>query len=314
MSQKIKIVKTQELPVLDVGIIGLGAMGEVIADHLLANNFTVCGYDIAAERCALMAERGVDAKSSPQDVAEHADILISSLPSYQALQNVIGAEDGILQADKPGQILLETSTLKVSEKDAAAAQLEAAGKFFLDAPISGTTPLVRAMKGSLFIGGDQAAYEKCVPVIESFTATNFYVGGVGAGSKMKYLANYLVFVQTVAAAECFTLGQKAGFDPELIHQVIKESAGTSRMFEQRGEMMAKSDYRDGTAAVFNIFQKDAAIITDYAAENKSPIDLFVIAQQKFNAAAALGLDHLELAAVCKAIEMAAGIDRDMVED
>mgnify|MGYP001306302293 CR=1 FL=1 len=297
-----------------VGIIGLGAMGEVIADLLLDSGFTVSGYDIIEERCAQMSGRGLVAKNSPQEVAEQSDILISSLPSYQALQNVIEAGDGILQAEKPGQILLETSTLKVSEKEAAAQSLEAGGKLFLDAPISGTTPLVRSMKGSLFIGGDKVAYEKCVPVIEAFTATNFYVGGVGAGSKMKYLANYLVFVQTVAAAECFTLGQKAGFDPELIHAVIKESAGNSRMFEQRGEMMAKSDYRDGTAAVFNIFQKDAAIITDYAAEVKSPIDLFVIAQQKFNSAAAQGLNHLELAAVCKSIEMAAGIDRDMVED
>ncbi|MDP7425464.1 MAG: NAD(P)-dependent oxidoreductase [Rhodospirillales bacterium] len=297
-----------------VGVIGLGAMGEVIADLLLANKFTVSGYDIAEDRRTLLAKRGLDVKSSPQEVGEHSDILISSLPSYRALCNVIEAEDGILQTDKPGQILLETSTLKVSEKEAAAAQLESAGKFFLDAPISGTTPLVRAMKGSLFIGGERAAYEKCVPVIEAFTATNFYVGDVGAGSKMKYLANYLVFVHTVAAAECFVLGQKAGFDPKLIHEVIKKSAGNSRMFEQRGEMMAKSDYRDGTAAVFNIFNKDAAIITDYAAEIKSPIDLFVIAQQKFNSAAALGLDHLELAAVCKAIEMAASIDRDMVED
>ncbi|MDP7099586.1 MAG: NAD(P)-dependent oxidoreductase [Rhodospirillales bacterium] len=297
-----------------VGVIGLGAMGEVIADLLLANKFTVSGYDIAEDRRTLLAKRGLDVKSSPQEVGEHSDILISSLPSYRALCNVIEAEDGILQTDKPGQILLETSTLKVSEKEAAAAQLESAGKFFLDAPISGTTPLVRALKGSLFIGGERAAYEKCVSVIEAFTATNFYVGEVGAGSKMKYLANYLVFVHTVAAAECFVLGQKAGFDPKLIHEVIKKSAGNSRMFEQRGEMMAKSDYRDGTAAVFNIFNKDAAIITDYAAEIKSPIDLFVIAQQKFNSAAALGLDHLELAAVCKAIEMAASIDRDMVED
>ena len=97
-----------------VGVIGLGAMGEVIADLLLANKFTVSGYDIAEDRRTLMAKRGLDVKSSPQEVGEHSDILISSLPSYRALCNVIEAEDGILQTDKPGQILLETSTLKVS--------------------------------------------------------------------------------------------------------------------------------------------------------------------------------------------------------
>ncbi|MBT4940283.1 MAG: NAD(P)-dependent oxidoreductase, partial [Rhodospirillaceae bacterium] len=283
---------------LSVGVIGLGAMGEVIAELLLGKKFDVSGYDIIPERASHLVDQGLKILSSPGDVAEQADILISSLPSYQALLDVI---EGIGKVDKPGLILLETSTLKIPEKEDAAQICEAAGKIFLDAPISGTTPLVRAMRGSLFIGGDETAYEKCVPVIEAFTATNFFVGGVGDGSRMKYLANYLVYVQTVAAAECFTLGQKAGFDPKVIHEVIKESAGNSRMFEQRGKMMAASDYRDGTAAVFNIYQKDAAIISEFAADVQAPIDLFVSARQKFNSAAAQGLDHLELAAVCKAI-------------
>ncbi len=294
-----------------VGVIGLGAMGEVIARILLAKNFSVSGYDILPDRGQDLVAQGLKAAASPGEVAEQADVLISSLPSYQALLVVI---EGISKVDKPGQILLETSTLKIPEKIEAAQLLKVSGKIFLDAPISGTTPLVKAMKGALFIGGDKEAYEKCVPIIEAFTAKNTHVGEVGDGSKMKYLANYLVYVQTVAAAECFTLGQKAGFDPKMIYETIKASAGNSRMFEQRGEMMAASDYRDGTAAVFNIFQKDAAIITEFAADVQAPIDLFVSARQKFNSAAALGLDHLELAAVCKAIEMSAGIVREIVED
>jgi L-threonate 2-dehydrogenase len=294
-----------------VGIIGLGAMGEVIAKILLDKQFDVSGYDILPERGALLEEQGLKALSSPKAVAEHADILISSLPSYQSLLDVIESISGVA---KSGQILLETSTLKVPEKIAAAEFFAQSDKVFLDAPISGTTPLVKAMKGALFIGGNKAAYETCVPVIEAFTATNFYVGDIGDGSRMKYLANYLVYVQTVAAAECFTLGQKAGFDPKIIHETLIASAGNSRMFEQRGEMMAASDYRDGTAAVFNIYQKDAAIISEFAADVKAPIDLFVSARQKYNSAIAQGLDHLELAAVCKSIEMSAGIDRDLVED
>ena len=294
-----------------VGVIGLGAMGDVVTALLLKNSFDVSGYDILPDRGQHLVKHGLQIVSSPKLVAEQADILISSLPSYQALLDVI---EGISKADKPGQILLETSTLKVSEKIEAASLLKASGKIFLDAPISGTTPLVKAMKGALFIGGNKNAYEKCVPVIEAFTAKNTHVGDVGDGSRMKYLANYLVYVHTVAAAECFTLGQKAGFSPEMIHATIKESAGNSRMFEQRGEMMASSDYRDGTASVFNIYKKDAAIITEFAADVQAPIDLFVAAGQKYNSALALGLDHLELAAVCKAVEISAGIDRGIISD
>jgi 3-hydroxyisobutyrate dehydrogenase-like beta-hydroxyacid dehydrogenase len=170
------------------------------------------------------------------------------------------------------------------------------------------------MKGSIFVGGDKEAYETCLPVINAFTSNNYFIGDVGDSTKMKYLANYMVFVHTVAAAECFTLGQKAGLDPALIHETLISSAGNSRMFEQRGEMMVKSDYRDGTAKVFDIYQKDSQIIIDFAASLNSPIDLFVSAQQRYNSALALGFENLELASVCKAIEMSAGINRYLAKD
>jgi len=167
---------------------------------------------------------------------------------------------------------------------------------------------------SIHIGGEKAAYDECVSVFEGFTATNFYVGDVGDGSRMKILANYLVHVHNVAAAECMTLGQKAGLAPDLIYSVIKESAGASKMFDIRGKMMSESDYREGGGTMFEIYEKDASIITEFAAEVKAPIDLYVIGRQKFNSAMALGLGHLDTSAVCKAVEVSAGINREMVED
>jgi putative dehydrogenase len=294
-----------------VGVIGLGAMGSVIATHLLNKNFDVIGFDIFPERGDELVKFGLKPAKSITAVANHAEILISSLPNFEALQSVVA---GVCDVDKPNQILLETSTMEVAQKIAAEKILSDNGKIFLDAPISGTTPLVKAMKGSIFVGGNKEAYERCIPIINAFTATNYHVGIVGDSSKMKYLANYLVFVHTVAAAECFTLGQKAGLDTNLIHETIKSSAGNSRMFEQRGEMMAKSDYRDGIAKVFDIYKKDAQIIIDFAASLKCPIDLFVSAQQRYNSALALGFGNFELASVCKSIEMSAGINRDLVDD
>ena len=294
-----------------VGVIGLGAMGSEIATHLINKNFDVFGYDIEPERGRKLAKLGLNNTTSIATVANQAEILISSLPSFDSLQIVIAE---ICKVNKKNQILLETSTMQVSEKITAEQYFRDNGKIFLDAPISGTTPLVKAMKGSVFVGGDKEAYERCVPIINTFTATNYYVGDVGDSSKMKYLANYLVFVHTVAAAECFALGQKAGFDPGLIHATLKASDGNSRMFEQRGEMMAKSDYRDGEAKVFDIYKKDAQIIINFAAFLRCPIDLFVSAQQRYNSALALGLENFELASVCKAIEMSAGIHRDLEQD
>ena len=293
-----------------VGVIGLGPMGGNIAGNLLGNGFAVTGFDIRPECMEALADAGLAAAGSSAEVAQGVDILATSLPNIEALQDVM---DGVLQRPRPGQILIECSTLTVEQKVSAHGRLEAAGMRFLDSPISGTPSMLAKMMASIYVSGDEDAYEESVPVLEGFTATNFYVGEVGNASRMKFLANYLVHVHTTAAAECMVLGQKAGLDPRMIHRVLTKGAGGSKMLDIRGAMMAASDYREGGGTMFDVYEKDAAIITEFAASVKSPIDLYVSSRQKFNSAIALGLNHLDTSAVCKAIETAVGIDRELVE-
>lgn len=293
-----------------VGIIGLGPMGGTIAEILLGKKISVVGYDIVPGIMDRLAKSGLGATASATEVAEKADVLIASLPSAKALRDVV---DQVVEHERAGQVLIECSTLSVDDKVAAHGRMAEAGKILLDCPISATPAMMAKMMASIHISGDKAAYEQCLPVFEAFTASNFYVGEVGNGSRMKILANYLVHVHTTAAAECMVMGQKAGLDPELIYDVLKSSAGTSRMFEIRGAMMAKSDYREGGGTMFAVLDKDAGIITEFAASVKAPIDLYVIARQRMMSAMANGLGHLDTSAVCKMIEITAGIDRKLVE-
>jgi 3-hydroxyisobutyrate dehydrogenase-like beta-hydroxyacid dehydrogenase len=99
----------------------------------------------------------------------------------------------------------------------------------------------------------------------------------------------------------------------LIYAAVKSGAGGSKMFDIRGAMMAKSDYREGGGTMFAIYEKDADIITNFAASIKAPIDLYASSLQKMNSAISLGLGHLDTSAVCKAIEVAVGIDRKLAE-
>ena len=296
-----------------IGVIGLGAMGGLYARHLMKAGYEVLGCDLNAAHTASLEKEGGEVAASPRETADRAEILITSLPSLAALEAVIVGKDGIIHGGREGQILIDTCTLKVSDKVDLGERTASAGRVFLDAPISGTPPMVADLKASLYVSGDEAAYIICKPVIEAFTGTNFFVGPVGDASKMKILANYLVGVHTVAAAECMVLGMKAGLDPALIHDVLPKGAGGSTMLQVRGEYMAKSDYRYEDGTIFDIIRKDASIISEYAAELSAPINLFAAARQTFNSAVALGLDHMELAAVCRAVEVAAGHERDMVE-
>lgn len=295
---------------MTVGVIGLGPMGGNIARLLLEKQFKVSGFDLDPDCIAALGDTALEALGSAAEVAANADVVITSLPNFGALNAVINDISGI---DKPGQILVECSTLEVDQKIEAHGRLAEAGRNMLDSPISATPAMLAKGMASIHISGDEAAYKECLSVFEGFTASNFYVGEVGNGSRMKILANYLVHVNTTAAAECMALGQKAGLDPDLIHEVLSKSAGTSRMFEIRGAMMAKSDYREGGGTMFAIYEKDSSIITEFAAQMKSPIDLYVSSRQKMNSAMALGYGHLDTSAVCKAVEVAAGIDRKLVE-
>ncbi len=295
---------------MTVGIIGLGPMGGNIARILLSKNFSVVGFDIKVECMKPLGEAGMVTAVSAMEAADKADVLITSLPNVAALQ-VVTAE--ILKSQNTNQIIVETSTLALEDKLSAYQRLKSGGKIMLDCPISGTPPMLVGMTASIYGSGDEDAYRKCVSVFEGFTATNYFVGKVGNGTKMKLLANYLVHVHTTAAAECMVMGQKAGLDPELIYKALKPGAGGSKMFDIRGAMMAKSDYREGGGTMFAIYEKDADIITDFAASVKAPIDLYASSRQKMNSAMALGLGHLDTSAVCKAIEVAVGIDRKLAE-
>tara|TARA_B100001750_G_scaffold168452_1_gene136877 strand:- start:169 stop:1062 length:894 start_codon:yes stop_codon:yes gene_type:complete len=295
---------------ITVGIIGLGPMGGNIARILLSKRFLVAGFDVEAERMKPLSEVGMVVTQSTIEVADMADILITSLPNMTALE-VATAE--IIKSQKANQVIAETSTLALEDKLSIHQELKAKRKIMLDCPISGTPSMLVGMTASIYASGDEDAYKKYLPVFEGFTATNYFVGEVGNGTKMKLLANYLVHVHTTAAAECMVMGQKAGLDPELIYKVLKSGAGGSKMFDIRGAMMAKSDYREGGGTMFAIYEKDSDIITDFAANIKAPIDLYASSLQKMNSAMALGYGHLDTSAVCKAIEVAVGIDRKLAE-
>ena len=296
---------------IKVGNIGLGPMGGHIARLLLETKFDVIGFDINSERMLELEKIGMELAFSVLDLADEADVIITSLPSFQSLTNVI---DELVKSQKNNQIIIECSTLEVEQKMACAKSLQLANKVMLDAPISATPQMLAKGQASIHIGGDREAYDECVEIFDGFVATKFYVGGIGDGSRMKILANYLVHVHTVAAAECITLGQKAGLDPELVHKALEESAGNSKMHEVRGKMMAENDYREGGGTMFEILEKDSQIITKFAAKVKAPIELYCISQQKFSSAMAKGLQHLDTSAVCKAIEISAGIDRESNEE
>ncbi len=286
-----------------VGIIGLGIMGGAIAGTLAAKGFRVVGHDISAEATA--RAEGVETAGSAAAVAENAPIVILSLPSPAALAAAAGE---VAASSAPGRIVMETGTFRIADKESAREVLAAAGHTLLDCPLSGTGHQARTGDLAVFTSGDRDAVEACAAVLDGFSREHRHCGGFGNGSRMKFVANHLVTVHNVAAAEAMVLGMKSGLDPHLVYDVISASAATSRMFEVRAKMMADGDY-DDVGMSNRLYRKDLDVIDAFAADLECPVELFAAAVQPYRAALAQGLGEKDTAAVCAVLEDRARVRR-----
>jgi L-threonate 2-dehydrogenase len=295
-----------------VGMLGLGIMGSAISANLRKAGFRVVGYDPARERMEALAQLGGEAAGSPSEVAAGADIIVSSLPSVQALDEVVTGPTGILASGRRGLILVEASTLPILDKRRVR-DLAQASVTMLDCPLSGTGAQAVTKDLSIYASGDAKACERCLPVFAGFARSNHYLGEFGNGSKMKFVANLLVAIHNVSAAEAFVLGMKSGLDPAMIYKVISDGAGSSRMFQVRGPMMVRGEYEPATMKV-GVWQKDMRIIAEFAAGLDCPTPLFAASASFYNAAMAQGLGARDTAAVCSVLEEMAGYERGPVKN
>jgi putative dehydrogenase len=281
-----------------VGIVGLGIMGSAMAANLVRAGFAVVGYDPVAACCRRHRKAGGTVAASARAVAGLTRILITSMPSAQALAQVV---EEILLSGKSKRIVIETSTLPIEVKEAARKRLASAGVTLLDCPLSGTGAQARVKDLVVYASGDHAAFRKTIRVLNGFSRGHYYVGKFGNGSKMKYAANLLVAIHNVSTAEAVLLARRSGLDPALAVKVLGDGAGSSRMLQVRGPLMVKRSYLPATVTN-EIWKKDMKIIGEFVRRLKSPAPLFNATRAIYNAALARGYGKADTAAVCAILE------------
>jgi 3-hydroxyisobutyrate dehydrogenase-like beta-hydroxyacid dehydrogenase len=262
-------------------------MGLPMAGHLLVAGFGVQGYDVRPEAAAALAEAGGVPVTSPAGAAAGAQTVITSLPSADALRQVVGGERGLASATPDGLILIETSTLPIAAKAEAAQALGRVSAVVLDCPLSGTASQMWTRDIAVYASGDPAAIKRSQDVLAAFSRVQHEVGAFGNGMRMKLVANHLVAVHHTAAAEALLLAGRAGLDPALALRALSDGAGSSRMLEIRGPMMVDGDFSRANIALA-VFQKDIDLISDLARTARCPLPLFSAAAQLHLAAMAQG--------------------------
>ena len=296
--------------ITSVGMIGLGVMGLAISTHIVNAGFEVIGYDILPERIENFVTNGGTAGGSVLEVSEKTQVVLMSLPSPAALEDVVWGKQGILASGAEGMIAMECSTLAVTDKQRACEDMAKAGMILLDCPISGGA---RAAQKDLVVfgSGHQGAYERCLPIVNAYARANYYLGEFGNGSKMKLVANLLVAIHNVSTAEAMVFGMKSGLDPKTIFKVISDSSARSRMFEVRGPRMVEDNY-DNPSMKVKLFHKDLEIIGRHAADINCPTPLFTSCVQVYLGALAKGLDDQDTASVCAVLEDWAHLKREHI--
>ena len=282
-----------------VGVIGLGAMGGAMSSNLVKAGFDVRGFDIAAAQRAALRRAGGKAASSMAGLK--APVIITSLPSAAALHDVSNTL-------KSRCVVVETSTLPIEDKEKARDTLKRKGITLLDCPLSGTGAQAKVKDLVVFASGERQAFDLAKSVFPGFSRSHYYLGAFGNGSRMKFVANLLVAIHNVSAAEAFVLGMKAGLPAKTIFEVIENSAGSSRMFQVRGPQMVKGRY-DGAGIAVELFQKDMKIIGEFAARIGAPTSLFNASAAIYNAAIAQGHGKDDTASVCAVLESLAKLRR-----
>jgi 3-hydroxyisobutyrate dehydrogenase-like beta-hydroxyacid dehydrogenase len=287
-----------------IGVIGLGVMGSAMGRNLLAAGHQVLGFDIDQGKGATFVDLGGETASSAGEVASAVEVVLLSLPTVAALAAVAGE---ITEHARRDLVCLEAGTFPLQAKLDARDVLAAAGVDLLDTPLSGTGLQAADATLVVFASGSREGFERARPVFDAIGRSTHYLGEFGNGSKMKYIANLLVAVHGLAAAEAHVLGIAAGLDPARVQEVMEDGVGSSKIFEIRGPMMVANDYP--AAARLDILLKDSTLIRDYARSVGAPTPLLDAAVPIYQQSSEAGLGDLDAAALCRFLEGLGGLER-----
>jgi 3-hydroxyisobutyrate dehydrogenase-like beta-hydroxyacid dehydrogenase len=292
---------------VNIGLVGLGVMGSAISALLLSSGAQVWGCDLAETRRAQLRAAGGQVAGSPAEVAARCPVVLTSLPTAAAFHDVVAGPQGLTSVGARS-FVIELSTLSLADKEQGRLRLEAVGSTLVDAPLSGTGAQARTGDLVAFASADRPADRvRAMAVLSRFTRAQFDVGDFGNGSKFKYVANLLVAIHNVAAAEALVLAEQAGLDTDLVLAAVASGAGGSRMLEVRGPLMTGRAYGDATVRL-EVFLKDVQLIGEFAGDVGAKTPLFAASRSVYEAALADGRSGQDSACVAEVLRAeAAGL-------
>lgn len=292
---------------MKVGFIGIGAMGKPMAQNLLKSaQVQLFVYDVNAAAVAELAAQGASPCQSPREVAEAVAVIILMLPNAAIVESTLTGGQGLLAGGKAGQTIIDMSSVAAVSTKKMAALAEAKGIGYIDAPVSGGVAGAAAGTLTIMVGGETAAVQSVLPILQLLGKKIHHVGASGAGDSMKVVNNLLLGINMAAVAEALVLGAKSGLDPQVMLEIIKESSGRSYALEAKtANFILKNNFAAGFA--IDLEYKDMELAMETAKSLEVPLPVGATAQQVFAMAKAKGLGREDISAVIKVWEELVGV-------
>jgi 3-hydroxyisobutyrate dehydrogenase-like beta-hydroxyacid dehydrogenase len=276
---------------VNLGFVGLGAMGQLIVPRLIAAGHRVTGWNRSRDKAEPLVAAGMAFADSPRAVAQVSEIVFSIVTDANAVRAVALGPDGIASGLAPGGIYLDMSTIDPDASRAVAKEFQGSGAFMLDAPISGSPVTVKAGQASVMVGGDEAAFERAKPVLLAIGPKVTRIGGNGLACQMKIAVNLLLMVEVIAFGEAVALAEKGGVARAAAVDAILKSVAASPVLGYRGPFILEGQMPAVPLADVTLQQKDMLLALDLGRRLGSPVPLAAAANEMMNACRGLGIDH-----------------------
>jgi 3-hydroxyisobutyrate dehydrogenase-like beta-hydroxyacid dehydrogenase len=276
---------------MNLGFIGLGAMGVGIVPRLMAAGHTVTGFNRSRDKAESLIKAGMRFAATPRDAAAGADVVFSIVTDAAAVRAVALGEDGIIAGLKDDGIYVDMSTIAPDASRAVSAEFAQKRRTMLDAPISGSPVTLAQGNASLMVGGDRAAFERALPVLQAIGPKVTYIGVSGLAVQMKISVNLLLMVEVIAFGEAIALAEKGGVGREIAVEAVLKSVAASPVLGYRGPFILEGKMPAVPLADVTLQQKDMLLALEQGRKLGSPVPLAAAANEMMNACRGLGIDR-----------------------
>ncbi len=290
-----------------LGFLGLGIMGYPMARHLLEAGHEVALWSHTAAKARELAAKGKGtACATPKEVAQRADFIFYCVGNTAMARIVSTGKDGLLEGIRPGSVTADCSTVSPEESAGIGALFTAKGVHFLDAPCTGSKAGAEGGTLTFMVGGDQGAFDRAKPFFEAMGKRLYYCGPSGQGLKAKLTQNLVLANLMQAFAEGLVLATKNGVSPQLMLDILDNSAAKSALISAKAPFILKRDF--GTNFSTKWMHKDIGLALESAKALDLPLPLTAITQQMLQAAIAKGYGEDDFCSTIRVLEDLAGIE------